>query len=328
MIPSAQVLLARARVHHLVANAVYMDTFLCIAESTSNKGELGFALANFMAACEYVRSKDVARLCAEWETNGQYWEAQMDGDADAAACATPGGSAAPARMDPLGVLRPAGFKPGAPGAAAGRSGVQRGREASSEGGGDAGIGPAERTDIARTDSPGGSPPPTPQPEAGGAGLQPIRTRVASGGLGGQAAAMSVMSLPTPEPFSIAAAGKRGSDSSAGSSPGRHNPGSGQPAGLSCSTGVLTPRQPGSRAASPLQSGGGGRKGAAHSPRRSPLGGPQSAAPDPPPLELSHPPPPPGRSPLSHSTSMMDVPILLLEEMDVPLLRLEQPPRAA
>ena len=71
------VLLARSRVRCLVAEAVYCDTFLCMTEATSHKGELGFALTTFMAACEYVRSKDVARLCTEWEENGRVWEAQL-----------------------------------------------------------------------------------------------------------------------------------------------------------------------------------------------------------------------------------------------------------
>jgi hypothetical protein len=123
------VLLARGRVRHLVASAVYMDTFLCMTEATSHKGELGYALANFMAACEYCRSKDVARLCAEWEENGRAWEAQMradgaqeeeDAEDDAATAAaaaagdagaaagSEGGEAAPGggrrARDPLGVL--------------------------------------------------------------------------------------------------------------------------------------------------------------------------------------------------------------------------------
>ena len=108
------VLLARARVKHLVAAAVYMDTFLCMTEATSHKGELGYALANFMAACEYVRSKDVARLCAEWEENGRAWEAQMgadDADADDSRASRGTGGSAPSAAgseaavpkDPLGV---------------------------------------------------------------------------------------------------------------------------------------------------------------------------------------------------------------------------------
>jgi len=67
-------LLARARVRNLVAACVYMDTFLCMTEATSHKGELGYALANFLAACEYARSRDVARLCSEWEENGRAWD--------------------------------------------------------------------------------------------------------------------------------------------------------------------------------------------------------------------------------------------------------------
>jgi hypothetical protein len=77
------VLLARSRMRSLVAEAVYCDTFLCMTEATSHKGELGYALATFMATCEYVRSKDVARLCAEWEDNERAWEAQLSSDGPA-----------------------------------------------------------------------------------------------------------------------------------------------------------------------------------------------------------------------------------------------------
>lgn len=114
------VLLARSRMRCLVAEAVYCDTFLCMTEATSHKGELGYALATFMATCEYVRSKDVARLCAEWEDNERAWEAQLSSDGPAGRLATSpraptppatapgqggdGHEAATPPLDPLGAL--------------------------------------------------------------------------------------------------------------------------------------------------------------------------------------------------------------------------------
>ena len=127
------VLLARSRMRCLVAEAVYCDTFLCMTEATSHKGELGYALATFMATCEYVRSKDVARLCAEWEDNERAWEAQLSSDGPAGRPATPaaltppqsaaghGGDDRETATPPLEPLDPLGALSGVADLASGRS---------------------------------------------------------------------------------------------------------------------------------------------------------------------------------------------------------------
>ena len=63
-------LLARARLPGLVPLCVYCDTFLCMTESSSHKGELGYALANLPAATEHVRGRQAQPLCAQPGHNG------------------------------------------------------------------------------------------------------------------------------------------------------------------------------------------------------------------------------------------------------------------
>lgn len=46
-----------------VANAVFVDTFLFMSETTSHKGELGYALANYMAACECAPAPSLSTHC-------------------------------------------------------------------------------------------------------------------------------------------------------------------------------------------------------------------------------------------------------------------------
>ncbi|KAK3265711.1 hypothetical protein CYMTET_25630 [Cymbomonas tetramitiformis] len=58
-------LITRANVHHLVANATYMDNFLSLRVPFSHKGELGYVLANFMAAVEYIKSDDLLERMRE-----------------------------------------------------------------------------------------------------------------------------------------------------------------------------------------------------------------------------------------------------------------------
>jgi len=195
------VLLARARVKHLVAAAVYMDTFLCMTEATSHKGELGYALANFMAACEYVRSKDVARLCAEWEENGRAWEAQMGADADdnGAHGGAGGDNAAGAELprDPLGVHAGAAELAAAPA-----------RRASGQGA-SAPVAPLSPGQAARQPSldgpwlaPAAPPPPPPGPQHAGVVRETARGAAHTdplgalypGGAGDAQAAMAELSL--------------------------------------------------------------------------------------------------------------------------------------
>lgn len=52
-------LMARAKVQNLQANASYMENFLHINKEDGDKGELGFHMTNFFAACNYLQSKEI-----------------------------------------------------------------------------------------------------------------------------------------------------------------------------------------------------------------------------------------------------------------------------
>mmetsp|Transcript_874 Transcript_874/g.1812 ORF Transcript_874/g.1812 Transcript_874/m.1812 type:complete len:1046 (-) Transcript_874:193-3330(-) len=53
-------LVTRANVYSLAANATFMDHFLSLQTPFQHKGELGYVLANFMAAVEYLKSDDLS----------------------------------------------------------------------------------------------------------------------------------------------------------------------------------------------------------------------------------------------------------------------------
>ena len=55
------VLVARARPARAVSLAAYMAAFRALI-GTAHKGELGFALANFLGAVQYIRSEPMAAL--------------------------------------------------------------------------------------------------------------------------------------------------------------------------------------------------------------------------------------------------------------------------
>lgn len=52
-------LMARAKVQNLQANASYMENFLYVNKEDGDKGELGFHITNFIAACSYLQSKEI-----------------------------------------------------------------------------------------------------------------------------------------------------------------------------------------------------------------------------------------------------------------------------
>lgn len=64
------VLVARARPARAVSLAAYMDGFHALV-GAGHKGELGFALANFLGAVQYVRSEQMRELLARWEGKGE-----------------------------------------------------------------------------------------------------------------------------------------------------------------------------------------------------------------------------------------------------------------
>ncbi|KAJ7538592.1 hypothetical protein O6H91_11G055600 [Diphasiastrum complanatum] len=57
-------LMARARVKYLQANACYMQKFLLVQEDCQ-KGELGYHITNFAAACEYLLSAEMQKIVAD-----------------------------------------------------------------------------------------------------------------------------------------------------------------------------------------------------------------------------------------------------------------------
>ncbi|KAH7288157.1 hypothetical protein KP509_31G014700 [Ceratopteris richardii] len=57
-------LMARAKVRNLHANACYMDNFINLQKDT-NRGELVYHITNFMAACKYLHSEAVEELLAD-----------------------------------------------------------------------------------------------------------------------------------------------------------------------------------------------------------------------------------------------------------------------
>lgn len=52
-------LMVRAKVQNLQANASYMENFMYINKEDGDKGELGFHMTNFVAACNYLQSKEI-----------------------------------------------------------------------------------------------------------------------------------------------------------------------------------------------------------------------------------------------------------------------------
>ena len=62
------VLVAKARPKRAVSLAAYMDAFHALVGS-AHKGELGFALANFLGAIQYIRSEQMDDLLRKWEEN-------------------------------------------------------------------------------------------------------------------------------------------------------------------------------------------------------------------------------------------------------------------
>jgi hypothetical protein len=52
-------LLTRANVQSLCAYTAYIDNFLSLQTPFQHNGELGYVLANFMAAVEYLKSNDL-----------------------------------------------------------------------------------------------------------------------------------------------------------------------------------------------------------------------------------------------------------------------------
>lgn len=60
------VLVAKARPTRAVSLAAYMDAFHALV-GTAHKGELGFALANFLGAIQYIRSEQMGELLRKWE---------------------------------------------------------------------------------------------------------------------------------------------------------------------------------------------------------------------------------------------------------------------
>ena len=64
------VLVARARPTRAVSLAAYMDGFHALV-GAGHKGELGFALANFLGAVQYVRSEQMREMLARWEGKGE-----------------------------------------------------------------------------------------------------------------------------------------------------------------------------------------------------------------------------------------------------------------
>ncbi|KAH9311806.1 hypothetical protein KI387_026841, partial [Taxus chinensis] len=59
-------LMARAKIQNLQANASYMENFLYINKDGS-KGELGFHITNFLAACNYLQSKEIKDIISQLE---------------------------------------------------------------------------------------------------------------------------------------------------------------------------------------------------------------------------------------------------------------------
>lgn len=57
-------LMARAKVRNLHANACYMENFINLQKDT-NRGELVYHITNFMAACKYLHSEAVQELLAD-----------------------------------------------------------------------------------------------------------------------------------------------------------------------------------------------------------------------------------------------------------------------
>ncbi|KAI5069425.1 hypothetical protein GOP47_0015726 [Adiantum capillus-veneris] len=57
-------LMARAKVRNLHANACYMENFINLQKDT-NRGELVYHITNFMAACKYLQSEAVQQLLAD-----------------------------------------------------------------------------------------------------------------------------------------------------------------------------------------------------------------------------------------------------------------------
>ncbi|KAJ7529435.1 hypothetical protein O6H91_15G050300 [Diphasiastrum complanatum] len=58
-------LMARAKVKYLQANACYMQKFLFVQEEDYQRGELGYHITNFVAACEYLLSAEIQKIVAD-----------------------------------------------------------------------------------------------------------------------------------------------------------------------------------------------------------------------------------------------------------------------
>ena len=59
-------LVAKARPRHAVSLAEYVDGFHALVGG-GHEGELGFALANFLGAIQYIRSDAMLEVLEEWK---------------------------------------------------------------------------------------------------------------------------------------------------------------------------------------------------------------------------------------------------------------------